>query len=196
MSKVTWGKETPWEEGIGCGIYAHKNKHDGKASMIHGHGIKTPEQEHNRNTNTGTTMHGNTTRAQTGTTQTQEMRTGQGRKGLVKQGKREKEAHDELEGLEGTAKDHELEDPENERSGETIGAKCKPKTSAGIESHHLQEMASACSVSQAYKTTKQSNQESIGIEVNHFEDKDVSKPVHGFLWKALQGTFKIGAFWE
>ncbi len=100
-------------------------------------------------------MHGNTTGAQTGTTmqgrQTQETRTGQGRKGLVKQGRREKEAHDELEGPEGTAKDHELEDLENERSGGTTGAKRKRETSAGIETHHLQEMASACSVSEAYE---------------------------------------------
>ncbi|KAK0448194.1 hypothetical protein EV421DRAFT_116652 [Armillaria borealis] len=48
-------------QGIGRDIRAHENKRDGKASTIHGHGIKTPEQEHNRNTNTGTTMHGNTT---------------------------------------------------------------------------------------------------------------------------------------
>ncbi|PBK75811.1 RnaseH-domain-containing protein [Armillaria solidipes] len=26
--------------------------------------------------------------------------------------------------------------------------------------------------------------------------KDISKPIRGFLWKALQNTFKIGSFWE
>ncbi len=26
--------------------------------------------------------------------------------------------------------------------------------------------------------------------------KDISRPMRGFLWRALQGTFKIGAFWE
>ncbi|KAK0489651.1 ribonuclease H-like domain-containing protein [Armillaria luteobubalina] len=27
-------------------------------------------------------------------------------------------------------------------------------------------------------------------------NKDVSRPIRGFLWKALQNTFKIGSFWE
>ncbi len=78
--------------------------------------------------------------------------------------------HNELEGLEETATDHELEDPENERSGGTMGAKRKRETSAGNETHHLQEMARACSVSQAYETTKRINQGSVGIEANHFEE--------------------------
>ncbi|KAK0200559.1 hypothetical protein DFS33DRAFT_1267064, partial [Desarmillaria ectypa] len=26
--------------------------------------------------------------------------------------------------------------------------------------------------------------------------KDISRPIRGFLWKAIQNTFKIGAFWE
>ncbi len=36
--------------GIGHGTQAYENERDGKASTIHGCGIKTPEQEHNRNT--------------------------------------------------------------------------------------------------------------------------------------------------
>ncbi|KAK0234758.1 hypothetical protein EDD85DRAFT_792766 [Armillaria nabsnona] len=116
-------------------------------------------REHKRK-KAGTTMQG---------TQTQETRTGQGRKGLVKQGRREKEAHDEPEGPEGTAKDHELKDPENERSGGTTGAKRKRETSASIETHHLQEMASACSVSQAYETTKRTEVEPVNTRNDEYD---------------------------
>ncbi|KAK0432279.1 hypothetical protein EV421DRAFT_2024100 [Armillaria borealis] len=74
-------------QGIGRGTGAHESEHNGKASTIHGHGIKTPEQErkrnantnndaweHNRSTNTGTTMQEHEG------TQTQETRMGTGKK--------------------------------------------------------------------------------------------------------------------
>ncbi|KAK0446318.1 ribonuclease H-like protein [Armillaria borealis] len=104
------------------------------------------------------------------------------------------EGADELAGKGAQLDDSEAVQAETEICHEFNVDGARLRSTAGITERSSAQML----VKQVTAMIKDVN----GVEPLHtrlwrsIRHKDVSRPIRGFLWKALQNTFKIGAFWE